>query len=246
MAYGGTIIGPEVHTASLAPEYAQIWVAYNEFERLFGDNLDPTYTVFEDPVGIRTRFTLCNGLTVTFTSGIDYLDDDLLAFGGRDVVGWDIWDRERDERFGQWATGNARDGMHAAKLAVEALVANGMAEATGSTPAYKCTYVPVITHPERPLAPVRFYLGEPDPVWDGLTDGTYWNGYANVWVTPDTMTAIRAWLDRVEPGAVDPDEMDADITERTDTGRGLVCLANGWTAVIVGDPNNATDPELEG
>lgn len=39
------------------------------------------------------------------------------------------------------------------------------------------------------LKPCRFYFGD-DPTFEGFTDGTTWNGFDNVWVTPEVHKQI--------------------------------------------------------
>jgi hypothetical protein len=41
------------------------------------------------------------------------------------------------------------------------------------------------------LKPCRFYFGD-DPTYDGFTDGTTWNGFDNVWVTPEVHKQVMA------------------------------------------------------
>lgn len=239
---GRTRTGDQMSADPEADEYAPLGDAHDAILAMFGDGLR-SYTL-EDPVGLKSRIHLSGGLTVTFVMGFDYLDDAELADYGPGAVGWSLWDSVEDDSFTGWAWGDARTGAEAAQAALGAMISHGMAEATGGIPPYRCTYV--ARNPDEgdeptvgTLKPVRIRFGAPDgPTWDAYSDGTYWNGFANVWVRRDTMTAILAWLDRVEPGAVDLDERDAEVEERTDQATGLVNLSGGWAAEIVGGANN--------
>jgi len=45
------------------------------------------------------------------------------------------------------------------------------------------------------LKPVRFYFGD-DPTYDGFADGTTWNGFDNIWVTPEVhKTIVQRFID---------------------------------------------------
>lgn len=43
------------------------------------------------------------------------------------------------------------------------------------------------------LKPCRFYFGD-DPTYDGFTDGTTWNGFDNIWVTPEVHEQIKDYF----------------------------------------------------
>ena len=45
------------------------------------------------------------------------------------------------------------------------------------------------------------------PKFDGITDGTLWNGWACPWFTLETMRAIKEW---VNDGINDPIEVEGD------------------------------------
>lgn len=76
------------------------------------------------------------------------------------------------------------------------------------------------------LQTVRFQF-EDSPAFDGFADGTTWNGYANVWISPEVREQVVAWLR--EQG----DEDTADEIMGLPVEDGLVSLANGYTAQIV-------------
>ena len=63
--------------------------------------------------------------------------------------------------------------------------------------------------------------------FDGFTDGSTWNGFDNVWVTPATWDLVRAYLQSIEPDALDAEAFDL----APDPATGLVSLANGWATI---------------
>ena len=44
------------------------------------------------------------------------------------------------------------------------------------------------------LRAVRWSFGGDGPTFEGYTDGTTWNGWQNVWVSPGTHHLVLAWL----------------------------------------------------
>jgi hypothetical protein len=79
------------------------------------------------------------------------------------------------------------------------------------------------------LRPVTFTFDfdheHPDR-WKGYTDDTHWNGWLNVWCTPETAKAIDAYMLKLIPDA-DPDDYTAG---KEPVGKaGLVSLAYCYT-----------------
>lgn len=73
------------------------------------------------------------------------------------------------------------------------------------------------------MRPVRFGFEGVGP-FDGLTDGSTWNGFLNVWVTAEEHeTVLQAFRDNNMEG--DDDEMLAGLKPNAD---GLVSYANGF------------------
>jgi hypothetical protein len=62
------------------------------------------------------------------------------------------------------------------------------------------------------------------PSFDGFTDGTYWNGFTNVWVTPPVRDAVVQWL-RFDGCDVDT---ISDIAALPVGKDGLVSLSHGY------------------
>ena len=73
--------------------------------------------------------------------------------------------------------------------------------------------------------PVQFGFDIIGP-FEGLTDGTYWNGFTNVWVTPETHAKVIAAFDRfVDNESTD----DLKALEPVDYGAGpLYSYAGGY------------------
>ena len=71
------------------------------------------------------------------------------------------------------------------------------------------------------LRPVRFYIGD-DPVFDGFTDDTYWNGWLNVWVTEEVHEQVKA--------AHPIDNSDYDYWDIQPDDDGLISYAYGFCA----------------
>lgn len=91
------------------------------------------------------------------------------------------------------------------------------------------------------MRPVRFTF-EGGPEFAGFTDGTTWNGWPNVWVTPDERDRIVAWF-RAEPDDDTADEL-ARATIISDMTPPLVSLANGYTPTLCGEISQ--DPPSSG
>lgn len=66
--------------------------------------------------------------------------------------------------------------------------------------------------------------GTPAGLYDGFTDDTTWNGFTNVWVSPETAEAIAKWAE-VE----DCDDTAAELRAQAPDADGLISLANGYT-----------------
>ena len=84
------------------------------------------------------------------------------------------------------------------------------------------------------MTPCKFYFGD-DPTWDGLTDGSTWNGFNNVWVTEETHKAIvqhftREYRVSGYHGADLLEVMDSFFIEPDDDG--LYSYANGFATSI--------------
>jgi len=83
--------------------------------------------------------------------------------------------------------------------------------------------------------PVRFAF--PDEVeFDGFTDGSCWNGFDNIWVTPDTFNTILSTWEKNEND--DEREMIAELREQTPDADGLYSFAYGFATQVI-------DPEEE-
>jgi hypothetical protein len=85
--------------------------------------------------------------------------------------------------------------------------------------------------------PVRFrMLGDgTEPIFEGWTDGSRWNGWLNVEVTPETRDAIVQWLERdAEREGLSRDDMVSGIDELPVEG-GRVSLANGYCCELADD-----------
>lgn len=69
----------------------------------------------------------------------------------------------------------------------------------------------------------RFYFGD-DPTYEGFTDGTTWNGFDNIWVTPEVHKQVMA-----DHPIEDPDNNYWDIEPDDD---GLISYAYGFATSI--------------
>ena len=87
---------------------------------------------------------------------------------------------------------------------------------------------------QQPLRPVRFAFDD-GVRFDGLTDDTYWNGWLNVRVTPETRVAIVEHL-RAEAARYGDDEGDSvSGIDALPVRDGLVDLGWGYTTSEVKD-----------
>jgi hypothetical protein len=81
-----------------------------------------------------------------------------------------------------------------------------------------------------PLHACRFTFDD-SPEFEGFSDGSTWNGFDNVWVTPETRNRIVAWF-RAQP------DCDADCEEGNQdmlalpVDDGLVSLGWGYAASV--------------
>lgn len=80
------------------------------------------------------------------------------------------------------------------------------------------------------LRACRFYFVE-GPNYDGFTDGTTWNGFANVWVKPEVRDQIVTDIRANDPD----DEHAAQLASEQPDEAGLVSLAKGWAAELTED-----------
>ena len=69
------------------------------------------------------------------------------------------------------------------------------------------------------MRPVKFYFMG-DPTYNGFTDDTHWNGFINVWVTPEVHKQVVA-----DHPIEDSDNDYWDITPDSD---GLISYAGGF------------------
>jgi hypothetical protein len=60
--------------------------------------------------------------------------------------------------------------------------------------------------------------------FDGFTDGTYWNGFINIWITPE----VRDVLVKQALEWDDEDPLAADLAEQQPDANGLISLAYGY------------------
>lgn len=73
---------------------------------------------------------------------------------------------------------------------------------------------------------------EDSPAFDGFTDGSRWNGFDNVWITPKTREAIVSWF-ADEYGDPDTLASNADMMAIPADDNGLICLGCGYATQIV-------------
>lgn len=73
--------------------------------------------------------------------------------------------------------------------------------------------------------------------WIGYTDGTFWNGWPNVWVENQTFLEMMDFLDS-EADASNTDDADSrkQMRELPRDVEGLVCIGYGYTPTILGEP----------
>jgi hypothetical protein len=82
---------------------------------------------------------------------------------------------------------------------------------------------------DRCLRAVRWCFVEPEHAFEGFTDSTRWNGFLNVWVTPETHAAVLAYL---RPDG-DPASI-ADMESLVPGDDGLVSYAGGFATEPLG------------
>lgn len=73
------------------------------------------------------------------------------------------------------------------------------------------------------LRPIRWHFDD-SPLWDGLDQGTHWNGWSNISITPEVRDAAALWLDTVD----DPDSV-ASWRSLQAGPDGLIDLSGGYT-----------------
>ncbi len=79
------------------------------------------------------------------------------------------------------------------------------------------------------LRPCRFTF-DGETVYDGFTNDSYWNGFLNVWVTPETHAKVVADLSDSTPG--DADEEALGGLDTIPVGEnGLHCYGWGFCAM---------------
>jgi len=84
------------------------------------------------------------------------------------------------------------------------------------------------------LTPCKFYFGD-NPTFDGLTDGTTWNGFDNVWVTPEVHRQIVKHFreDYIKLGYTGNDlAYEMESFNISPSGDGLYSYANGFATSI--------------
>lgn len=84
---------------------------------------------------------------------------------------------------------------------------------------------------ERSLREIRFNFGhsEGEPVWEGFTDNTFWNGFTNVWVKPEVRDAIANYFTE----QAQEDKSYIEEFSNLEVKDGLVCLAGGFATMEV-------------
>lgn len=75
--------------------------------------------------------------------------------------------------------------------------------------------------------PVRFSF-DTEAEFDGFTDGTTWNGFLNVWVTPETRDEIAATDDIFSTSNPDAQAERDEFKGLEPDESGLICLAYGY------------------
>jgi hypothetical protein len=75
----------------------------------------------------------------------------------------------------------------------------------------------------------RFTFDE-TPAFDGFTDGTTWNGFDNVWVTPEVIEIITAYF-----RSHDDPETATELEQLPMGFNGLICLGYGYATQITND-----------
>lgn len=83
-----------------------------------------------------------------------------------------------------------------------------------------------------PLHPCRFAFDE-GPVFDGFTDDTTWNGWANVWVNEATLARLVSMFESWQDGQPLSDEEMSDFVMHDHGPLGALASLNGLTPHIV-------------
>lgn len=77
-----------------------------------------------------------------------------------------------------------------------------------------------------------------EPTYAGWTDGSTWNGFLNVWVTPEVRDQIADNMDADEGCegcyAAEPETLE-ELRNLTPDANGLIDLSRGWAAELVED-----------
>lgn len=92
------------------------------------------------------------------------------------------------------------------------------------------------------MQPCTFLISDYDERWPGYNEGTTWNGFNDVSVTPETLARLKEAF----AGDGDPEDWDIPLGEN-----GLVSLAGGFMTVIVRstkktEPHYTEDHRLHG
>jgi len=104
---------------------------------------------------------------------------------------------------------------------------------------------PFVLEPKAPsaqLQPVRWDwdVDESNPVYDGFTDVSTWNGWPNIWVTPETHAKVVADMIADDPMTsmdIQTVEDFRSLTPCTEgRGAGLISYGWGFTPRIVEEP----------
>jgi len=82
-----------------------------------------------------------------------------------------------------------------------------------------------MNHDYSAFTPCTFYFGD-DPTFEGFTDGTTWNGFDNIWVTPEVHEKVLAHFNAI----YDPSEHG--LNEVQIDGSGLYSYANGFATSV--------------
>lgn len=83
------------------------------------------------------------------------------------------------------------------------------------------------------LTPCRWSFDDTEP-HDGFTDGTTWNGWDNIWVTP----AVHAAVIEEMAGHGDADMVAMEPVD------GLICYAYGYCTQIEDDTPDPMDADM--
>jgi len=80
------------------------------------------------------------------------------------------------------------------------------------------------------LRPCTFTF-DGSPAFTGFTDGSTWNGFDNVWITPAERARIVAYFQEAYPGDANIAESNADMLAIPEEN-GLASLCNGYATQI--------------